>query len=104
MLEPQEFLADLKERFGGELLPDGRLKVSREGLENCAAGRSATVSVSHAKNFVLGTHVPTISVRRVETMGAQTETETLFFSYEEEDGAIVTDPSEWGRIPLQVFG
>ncbi|MEE9275288.1 MAG: hypothetical protein V3V62_08275 [bacterium] len=104
MLESQEFLADLEEKFGGEILPDGRLKVSREGLENCAAGRGATVSVSHAKNFALGIHVPTISVRRVENKGAQTETETLFFSYEEEGGAIVTDPSEWGRIPVQVFG
>ncbi len=104
MLEPEIFVVDLTENFGGEILADGRVKTTREQLEGCAAKFGASVSVSHAKNFELGVHVPTITVRRLEKKGRKTETELLFFSYEGEGGDILTDPAEWGRVPTQIFG
>ncbi len=104
MLEPDVFAVDLTENFGGEILSDGRVRTTREQLERCAAKFGASVSVSHAKNFELGTHVPTITVRRLEKKGGKTETELLFFSYEDADGGILTDPSGWGRVPTQIFG
>ncbi|MBI2131326.1 MAG: hypothetical protein HYT99_00640, partial [Candidatus Tectomicrobia bacterium] len=54
--------------------------------------------------FEKGIHVPTISVRRVEKKGRKTETEILFFAFEEKGGAIFSDPAEWGRVPTQIFG
>jgi len=104
MLEPESFFVELTENCGAEVLPDGRVKTSREQLEACAKKAGAVVSVSHAKNFERGVNVPTISVRRVERKGKKTETEALFFAYEDRGGAIVTDPAEWGRIPTQIFG
>ncbi len=104
MLEPERFFVELTENFKAEVLPDGRVKTNRKQLEACAAKAGATLSVSHAKNFARNVHVPTISVRRVEKKGRKTETETLFFPFEERGGAIVTDPAEWGRIPTQIFG
>ncbi len=104
MLEQNSFLAELTENCGAEIMPDGRVKTTREQLEKCAATRGASVSVSHSKNFELNTHVPTITVRRVDKKGSKTETEILYFNYEDQSGAIVTDPTEWGRIPIQIFG
>ena len=104
MLEPNIFVVDLTENFGGEILADGRVKTTREQLEGCAAKFGAIVSASHAKNFKLGVHVPTITVRRLEKKGKKTETEILFFSYEDDGGDILTDPSAWGRVPTQIFG
>ena len=104
MLEPDIFVVDLTENFGGAVLADGRVRTTREQLERCAAKFGAVVSVSHAKNFELGVHVPTITVRRLERKGRKTETEILFFSYEDQDGDILTDPSAWGRVPTQIFG
>ncbi len=104
MLEPDIFVVDLTENFGGEILSDGRVRTTREQLERCAAKSGASVSVSHAKNFALGTHVPTITVRRLERKGKKTETEILFFSYEDEGGDVLTDPSAWGCVPTQIFG
>ena len=48
--------------------------------------------------------MPTITVRRLEKKGKKTETEILFFSYEDDGGDILTDPSAWGRVPTQIFG
>lgn len=104
MLEPNTFLVELTENCGAEILPDGKVKTNREQLEACAKKRGAYVNVSHAKNFELGTHVPTISVRRVEKKGKKTETEFLFFSYEDQSGSYICDPAEWGHIPTQIFG
>jgi hypothetical protein len=104
MLDPNSFFVELTESCGAEVLPDGRVKASREQLENCASARGADVTVSHAKNFERNIHVPTISVRRIKIRGKKTETETLFFSFEDQEGTIVTDPAEWGRIPTQIFG
>ena len=96
MLEPEIFVVDLTENFGGEILADGRVKTTREQLESCAAKFGASVSVSHAKNFELGVHVPTITVRRLEKKGKKTETELLFFSYEGEGGRHPHRPRRMG--------
>ncbi|OGL60573.1 MAG: hypothetical protein A3J27_13035 [Candidatus Tectomicrobia bacterium RIFCSPLOWO2_12_FULL_69_37] len=104
MLEPERFLVELTENFGAEVLPDGKVRTSRSQLEACAAKAKANVVFSHAKNFEKGIHVPTISVRRVEKKGKKTETEILFFAFEERGGAIFSDPGEWGRVPTQIFG
>ena len=104
MLEPDSFLIELTENFGSEILADGLVKINRESLEKCAAKFNAIISISHAKNFELNIHVPTISVRRIEKKGSKTETETLFFDYEDQDGYIVTNPENWGRVPNQIFG
>ena len=104
MLEQKSFLVELTENFGAELLEIGQVKTTRRQLDSCAKKYNAAVSVSHAKDFALGIHIPTISIRRIETKGTKTETETLYFSYEGEDEAIITDPAEWGRIPTQIFG
>jgi len=88
MLEPERFLVELTENFGAEVLPDGKVRTSRSQLEACAAKAKANVVFSHAKNFEKGIHVPTISVRRVEKKGKKTETEILFFAFEERGGAI----------------
>ena len=104
MLEPNSFLVELTENCGAEFLQDGRVKTTREQLEKCASTRGADVSVSHSKNFELNIHVPTITVRRVDKKGSKTETEILYFNYEEQGDSIVTDPAEWGRIPIQIFG
>lgn len=104
MIEASSFFVELTENFGAQVMPDGKVKTSREQLEKCAGKANATVTISHAKNFERNVHVPTISVRRVEKKGAKTETECLFFAYEDQGGAIVTDPAEWGNIPTQIFG
>jgi hypothetical protein len=104
MLDPNSFFVELTENCGAEVLPDGRVKTSREQLEKCASTRGAKVTISHAKNFERNVHVPTISVRRIQILGKKTETETLYFAFEDQEGAIVTDPAEWGRIPTQIFG
>ena len=104
MLEQKSFLVELTENFGAELLENGQVKTTRRQLDSCAKKYNAAVSVSHAKDFALGINIPTISIRRIEKKGTKTETETLYFSYEGEDEAIITDPAEWGRIPTQIFG
>ena len=104
MLEPERFLVELTENFGAEVLPDGKVKTNRSQLEACAAKAKANVIFSHAKNFERNVHIPTISVRRVEKKGKKTETEILFFAFEEKGGAIFSDPAEWGRVPTQIFG
>lgn len=104
MLEPNCFLVELTENCGAEILADGKLKTNREQLEACAKRFGGNLLVSFAKNFALNTHVPTISVRRVEKKGKKTETEFLFFPYEDQNGDFVCDPSEWGHIPTQIFG
>ena len=104
MLEQKSFLVELTENFGAELQENGQIKTTRKQLDSCAKKCNAAVSVSHAKNFALGIHIPTISIRRIEKKGTKTETETLYFSYEGEGEAIITDPAEWGRIPTQIFG
>ena len=104
MLEPERFLVELTENFGAETQPDGKVRTSRKQLDACAAKAKANVIFSHAKNFEKGIHIPTVSVRRVEKKGKKTETEILFFTFEEKDGAIVSDPAEWGRVPTQIFG
>ena len=104
MLEPESFLVELTENHGAQILPDGKVKMSREQLEACAKACGAEIIVSHAKNFEKNIHVPTISVRRIHKKGAKTETETLYFSFEDQSGAIVSDPAGWGRIPIQIFG
>lgn len=104
MLEQKSFLVELIENFGAETLENRRIKTTREQLDSCAKKYNAAVSVSHAKNFALGVHVPTISIRRIEKKGTKIETETLYFSYEGEGESIITDPAEWGRIPTQIFG
>ncbi len=104
MLDQNSFFVELTENCGAQVLPDGRVKTTRAQLEKCAATRGAQVSVSHSKNFELNIHVPAITVRRVDKKGSKTETEILYFNYEEEGDAIVTDPAEWGRIPIHIFG
>lgn len=104
MLEPERFLVELTENFGAEMLPGGQVRATRAQLEACAAKAGAAIVFSHAKNFEKGIHVPTISIRRVEKKGKKTETECLYFAFEEKGGAVVSDPSEWGRIPTQIFG
>jgi hypothetical protein len=104
MLEQNSFFVELTENCGAQVLPDGRVKTNRAQLEKCAATRGATVGVSHSKNFEKNIHVPAITVRRVNKKGAKTETENLYFNYEEEGKDIITDPAEWGRIPIQIFG
>ncbi len=104
MLEPNSFLVELTENCGAEVLADGKVRTSRDQLEVCAKKFGGYLMVSHAKNFALNTHVPTISVRRVEKKGKKTETEFLFFSYEDQAGDFICDPSEWGHIPTQIFG
>lgn len=104
MLEPNTFLVELTENCGAQILPDGNVKTNREQLEACSKKFGAYLMVSHAKNFEKNTNVPTISVRRVEKKGKKTETEFLFFSYEDLNGNFVCNPSEWGHIPTQIFG
>jgi hypothetical protein len=104
MLEPNCFLVELTENCGAEILPDGKVKTNRDQLEACATKFGGNLLVSFAKNFTHNTHVPTISVRRVEKKGKKTETEFLFFPYEDQNGDFVCDPSEWGHIPTQIFG
>ncbi|MBT3353231.1 MAG: hypothetical protein HOC91_16390 [Nitrospinaceae bacterium] len=105
MLDQNSFLVELTENCGAQILPDGRVKTNRSQLEKCAATRSASVSVSHSKNFEKNIHVPTITVRRVEKKGAKTETENLYFNYEEQGEDMITEnPAAWGRIPIQIFG
>lgn len=105
MLEQDSFFVELTENCGAQVLPDGRVKTTRAQLEKCAATRGASVSVSHSKNFEKNIHVPTITVRRVDKKGAKTETEILYFNYEEQGEDMITeDPAEWGRIPIQIFG